>query len=101
MKPTSKLWIKWLTNRYILVGIVFIVWMVFFDNSSVLMHRELNNEIKELEAAKAFYTEMIVKDSLLDAQLQTQEGVEKYAREKYYMSKDNEEVFLIEIDSNE
>lgn len=100
MKPNQKKWLKWLTNRYFIVGLIFVVWMIFFDSSSLLMHHELNKEIKELKAAKAFYTEKISEDSLLDAQLQTPAGTEKYAREKYFMSKENEEVFIIEFEKN-
>ena len=51
--------VKFFTNRYILILAAFIVWMVFFDENSYLVHREFNEEIEKLETANEFYKNKI------------------------------------------
>lgn len=86
-------------NIFLLVIIVFIVWMLFFDANSWLIHRELNKEIEALNVKKEFYESEISSDNKEIKVLQSEEGVEKYAREKYNMKKENEEIYIIETDT--
>lgn len=86
-------------NIFLLVSIVFIIWMLFFDANSWLIQRELNKEIEALDVKKKFYNSEIKSDKLeLDA-LQSSEGLEAYAREKYKMKRKNEDIYIIELDS--
>tara|TARA_B100001093_G_scaffold499683_1_gene549211 strand:+ start:175 stop:495 length:321 start_codon:yes stop_codon:yes gene_type:complete len=86
-------------NIFLLVSIVFIIWMLFFDANSWLIQRELNKEIEALDVKKKFYNSEIKSDKLeLDA-LQSSEGLEAYAREKYKMKRKNEDIYIIEFDS--
>ena len=91
--------IKIVTNRYFIVLIIFIVWMVFFDENSWLNHREFNHEIENLQNEKDYYKAEIYKDSSLVKKLEDKEELEKFARERYNMKKENEEIFLIEYDT--
>ena len=84
---------------FLLVSIVFIIWMLFFDANSWLIQRELNKEIDALNVKKEFYESEISSDKKEIKILQTPEGVEKYAREKYNMKKENEDIYIIETDS--
>jgi cell division protein FtsB len=86
-------------NIFLLVTIIFIVWMLFFDANSWLIQRELNKEIDALNVKKEFYESEISSDKKEIKILQTTEGVEKYAREKYNMKKENEDIYIIETDS--
>ena len=86
-------------NIFLLVTLIFIVWMLFFDANSWLIHRELNKEIDALNVKKEFYESEINSDKKEIKILQTPEGVEKYAREKYNMKKENEDIYIIETDS--
>lgn len=92
----KKKWFKTLGNRYLLIGLLFIVWMAFFDTNSYLIQRELNKEIKSLEKNTEFYSKEIKKDLEFIEGMNDLEKIEKYAREKYYLKKENEEIFLIE-----
>lgn len=92
--------LKYIGNRYILVLLFFLIWMLFLDNYSYLEHRVLNKEIKELETNKNYYKEEIKKDCLEIKQLKNSEYIEKYAREKYYMKKDNEDIYVIEYEND-
>jgi len=86
-------------NIFLLVTIIFTVWMLFFDANSWLIHRELNKEIDALNVKKEFYESEINSDKKEIKILQTPEGVEKYAREKYNMKKENEDIYIIETDT--
>lgn len=87
---------SWLKNRYLLVGAVFLVWMLFIDTNSWWFHRELDQEIDELEEAKEYYKEEIERDSTLLFELDSSpEALERYARERYRMKKENEDLFII------
>lgn len=96
----QKKWFRIFANTYVLVLSIFVVWMAFFDTNSLLIHRELQQEINKLEQQRGFLQKEIEKDKKLLKELKKPEALEKYAREKYYMKKDNEEVFLIEYEDS-
>jgi len=96
----QKKWYKLLANMYVFVLTIFVVWMAFFDTNSLLIHLELRGEIKKLEQQKEFLQNEISKDKKVLRKLSTPEELEKFAREKYYMKKDNEEIFLIEYEDS-
>ncbi|WP_026708608.1 FtsB family cell division protein [Flavobacterium frigidarium] len=93
-------WFKCVSNKYIWVLLFFIVWMVFLDNYSYFDHRFLDDQIGELEDNKEYYQEEINKDEEQIKQLKNPAQIEKYAREKYYMKKENEDIYLIEFESD-
>lgn len=90
--------LKFLGNRYVLVLLFFIIWMLFLDNYSYLDHRILNNEIDELEDNINYYKKEIKEDSIKIKKLKNTDQIEKYAREKYYMKRENEDIYLIEFE---
>ncbi|MCK8481432.1 FtsB family cell division protein [Psychroserpens algicola] len=92
--------LKYLKNIFVIVFIVFAIWMLFIDSNSLLIHRELNQDIEDLENEKDYYKKEIEKDKKAIKELSTDEGVEKLAREKYYMKKDNEDIYIIEYEDS-
>lgn len=90
-------WFKYLYNRYVLVFAFFVVWLLFLDNYSYFEHRILNKEIDEIETNKKYYQDEIKKDSLEIKHLKNSDMIEKYAREKYYMKRDSEDIYIIEF----
>lgn len=93
--------VKIITNKYVIILSVFIIWMVFFDENSLLNHMEFNKEIDKLESEKEYYKSEIYKDSTLIQKLENKKEQEKFAREQYHMKKENEEIYLIEYDTIE
>lgn len=91
--------VKIITNPYLLILSVFIVWMVFLDENSFLNHLEFDKEIKELQNEKEYYQSEINKDKELIQKLEDKEELEKFAREEYKMKKENEDIYLIEYDT--
>jgi cell division protein FtsB len=75
--------------------------MYFFDDNSIRIHNELNDDIKKLETSIEFYKEEIEKDKKIIEDHQNSEKLERFARETYQMKKENEDVYIIEYDSIE
>ena len=100
MPKFNKKYLKPFKNIYIIVLAVFLVWMFFFDAHSWLFHHELNNDIEELEYQKEHYRNEMTKDNKAIKQLSTEEGIERTARENYYMKKSNEDIFIIEYEDS-
>lgn len=92
--------LRFVSNKYVLVLLFFIVWMLFLDNYSYLDHRLLDKEIDQLEDNKAYYQEEIRKDKENIKTLKNPDQIEKYAREKYYMKKDSEDIYIIEFEGD-
>tara|TARA_Y100000739_G_scaffold34288_1_gene26140 strand:- start:108 stop:407 length:300 start_codon:yes stop_codon:yes gene_type:complete len=91
--------IKFIKSTYGIIIILFIIWMIFFDSNSLLVQNDLNNDINKLNQQKSYYNNEIEKDKKELNMIQTDTGLEKYAREKLYMKKDNEDIFIIQFDT--
>jgi cell division protein DivIC len=63
-------------------------------------HRELNKQIDELEDNKRYYQNEINADKSQIKKLKNPAEIEKYAREKYYMKKDSEDIYIIEFEGD-
>lgn len=87
-------------NIYILALVIFVVWMIFFDSNSWFIHNELNTEINDLQAEKEYYKNGKEKDDKEFKKLSSKQGLEKFAREEYYMKRENEEIFIIEYEDS-
>lgn len=96
----NKAWFKFISNKYIWVLLFFGAWMLFLDNYSYFDHRILNNEIEELETNKEYYQEEIKKDKENIKSLKNPTLIEKYAREKYFMKRENEDIYVIEFEGD-
>ncbi|WP_257670364.1 FtsB family cell division protein [Parapedobacter tibetensis] len=83
-------------NKYIIAGIAFAIWMLFFDRHDITTQYGYYTQLKGLKAEKAFYTTEIerVNKTVYDLNTNPQE-LQRMAREKYKMKKENEDVFVI------
>ncbi|MEP7266038.1 MAG: septum formation initiator family protein [Saprospiraceae bacterium] len=81
-------------NRYTITGMIFFIWMFFFDKNKWLNQWQLSQSIYRLEKEKKNLAEMII-DAKKD-KLDLDQNKEKYAREKYFMHKPNEDVYIFE-----
>ncbi len=87
---------SWLTNKYLLAGTAFLVWMFFFDPKDFGFTWEQRKKLKELQQSELHLSKQIADThkelNLLRTNVQT---IEKYAREKYLMKKENEDLFIV------
>ena len=86
--------------KYLVILSAFLIWMTFLDTNSLLIHAELNREIKKLKSRKDALAEEINKDQKLIKKLENIDSLEHYGRENYNLKKDNEDIFIIEYESN-
>ena len=93
--------VRFLSNRYFIILLLFVIWMIFFDENSLLNHWELGKEIDNLEKSNEYYQDQIKQDKKVIDNLNDPDSLEKYAREEYKMKKENEDIFLIEYDTIE
>lgn len=83
-------------NRYLLTVIALGIWLCFFDRNDLFTQLDLRSKVKELEKDRNYYLREIQNNKKEMIELQTNsENLEKFAREKYLMKKDNEDVFVI------
>ncbi len=83
-------------NKYFLITMSFLVWMIFFDKNDLFSQYQYDRQVSKLKQERDFYqkeTAKVRKD--LDELTSNPQMLEKFAREKYLMKKDNEDVFVI------
>ena len=100
MPKLKSKYLKPLKSIPLIIFVIFIIWMLFFDAHSWLYHRELNTEIDELNYQKEHYKNEIRNDKKAIEDLSTDEGIERTARENYYMKKENEDIYIIEYEDS-
>ena len=86
---------KWLKNRYAYTIIAFTVWVLFIDQNNILTQYSYHSQLHVLEREKEYFEAAIKKTSkeLYDL-TENPATLEKFARENYFMKKNNEEVFI-------
>ena len=85
--------------KYLVISISFLIWMTFLDTNSLLIHAELNREIKKLKKKRDALNKEILDDKSLIEKLNDIDSLEHYAREEYNLKKENEDIFIIEFQS--
>lgn len=88
-------------NKYFLASLAFVVWMLFFDRNDMASQLQYRSKVQKLEEEKDFYTKEIAKAEKDLQELTTNpERLEKFARERYYMRRDDEDVYVV-VDPNQ
>jgi cell division protein FtsB len=95
MKKLEKV-LGWLRNKYILTVLIFIIWMIFFDRNDFISQYSYRQELNKLKEDKEFYLNEIEQNNKNITDLTSDRAhLEKFAREKYRMKKDDEDIFMI------
>lgn len=82
-------------NKYFLTAIAILVWVLFFDKNDLFTQRDMVQKLRKLQKEKDYYTAEIENNKRELNELETnKKSLEKFAREKYLMKKDNEDVFV-------
>jgi cell division protein DivIC len=88
--------VSYLKNKYIIVILAFVVWMLFFDPKDMGLILSRTDKLRDLKASeKHLKTEIQETKKELSLLKTDAASIEKYAREKFYMKKDNEELFIV------
>ena len=87
---------KFTKSFYFIVGLIFLVWMLFLDSNDVIAQYRLTSKLKDLQEEKAYYQQKIEEVTQeREELLSDQELLEKFAREKYFMKKKSEDLYII------
>ena len=87
---------SWIRNKYTISFAAFCVIVLFLDHNDVFTQFDRKKELRQLQESKQYYSSQINSERKeLEALKNDPAIIEKYAREKYLMKRDNEELFLI------
>jgi len=85
-----------LRNKYVLSGLVFIIWVGFFDQNNLVDRFSLARRLKDLERQREHYQNEILENRTRMEELESnRDNLEKFAREQYLMKRPDEEIFII------
>lgn len=85
-----------LRNKYLLSLACFAIWMLFFDRNDFFVQLERRRNLQEIEESKAYFTQKIAENKKFSHDMQTNAAaIEKFAREKYGMKRENEDLFIV------
>ena len=86
-----------LRNKFLLAGTGFFVWMLFFDNDNLVVQMDRRKELSEKREGVTYYRQQIKENRQFSADITTNAAaLEKYAREKFKMKREGEDVFVIQ-----
>jgi cell division protein FtsB len=85
-----------LKNKYVMTILIFFVWLSFFDRNDFIIQHRYNKNLRDLQKELKYYNTQIDKSKKeYEALMTNPNNLEKFAREHYYMKKDNEDIFVI------
>jgi len=83
-------------NKYLIASTIFVVWVGFFDQNNIIHLQSLRQELHDVKKERQFYLNEIDRDTKTYLEVvSSNERLEKFAREKYLMKRDNEDIYLI------
>lgn len=88
-------------NFYFIVSLFFVLWLCFLDSNDLITQSIRRERLQKLKSDKLYY-EQKIKEISRDYQglFNSEEALEKFAREKYYLAKPKEDVFVIVQDTS-
>ena len=91
----KEFWKEKLRNKYYISILIFVVWIAFFDRNDFISQYTYNQKLKQLKRDKEYFLSEIENDKKnLEELISNSHNLEKFAREKYLMKKENEDIFI-------
>ena len=91
-----KVFLPIIRNKFVLTTLIFIVWLLFFDQNSIISRVTLAKNIRELKQQKEYLQKEISENRENINELQSStDNLEKFAREEYMMKKADEDLFIV------
>ena len=99
MERVKEFWVKAypiIRNKYVFTSVAFVLWLSFFDENRMIDQVRGTHKVSQLEESMEFYQNEI-RNSREDLNVlaTNQQRLERFAREKYLMKKDNEDIFVL------
>jgi cell division protein DivIC len=87
----------WIKNKFFIASAFFAAIMLFLDKNDLFTRMDRDRQLRELLQSKQYYTNQIAAEQAELDNMKTNPAIlEKYAREKYLMKRDNEDLFVIQ-----
>ena len=94
--------LPYIKNKYLMFSIFFVVWMLFFDRNDFISQYMFRNKLNKVMVDKYYYlTEIEQNKKDMEELMGDKQHLEKFARERFLMKKDNEDIFLIVPEAKE
>ena len=88
---------SFLYNKYFLAATAFVLWILFFDRNDVFEQMNRKEELHKLQESKLYFTQQITEERKFSEDLKHDPAaIEKFARERYHMKRDNEDLYIIQ-----
>jgi cell division protein FtsB len=85
-----------LRNKYLVSLALFAIWMLFFDKNDFFTQLQRKKDLYEIEESKSYFAQKIDDSKKFSRDMQNNAAaIEKFAREKYHMKRENEDLFLV------
>lgn len=95
--PVPVRFLRFLYNKYFLTAVAFVVFMAFFDQNDWFSQKERQAQLNEVTENIAFLNRQIdTLDREYDALMHDRQALERYARERYRMKRDSEDLYIVE-----
>lgn len=95
-KPEVRAWWAKLNNKYTITALAFLIWIAFIDDNNLVRRFVMWREYKGMEDTREYYREKIKSDRRAMQELDKNKNLERLAREKYLMKRDNEDIYIIQ-----
>ena len=96
LDPKLRKIIERLNNKYVIASLIFLLWILFFDQNNLLNRISDLRNLRDMKQQKEYYEKKIATDIQRTKELETDDdNLEKFAREQYLMKKSDEDVFVI------
>jgi cell division protein DivIC len=87
----------WLKNKYVITILAYLVYLIFFDSNSIPNQIRLKRDLNKIKKEKVYYNQQLTqlyeeRDNLFS----DIRHIEKFARETYYMKRQDEQIYIIE-----
>src|SRR6476661_7109670 len=88
---------SFLYNKFFLATVAFVLWILFFDRNDIFEQMNRKEELHKLQESKLYFTQQITEERKFSEDLKSSPAaIEKFAREKYGMKKENEDLYIIQ-----
>ncbi|MBA3829776.1 MAG: septum formation initiator family protein [Taibaiella sp.] len=86
-----------LTNKFLLTGVAFLVWMAYFDQNDWVLQKERKKELQATRDNITYLNTEVARMEKENMAMRTNPAkLEQYARETFRMKRDNEDLYIIE-----
>lgn len=87
---------RYIKNKYTITIVAFVIWLFFFDKNDIISAVKMRIELSKLRDQQEYYKQELANTKEIQkAIFEHNENLEKFAREKFFMKKDNESLYVI------